>query len=385
MIAPLFIDGLLRDWFFGDRAYSDTSAYSDDLYMFIFWVCAFVFIGLNAFYVLCLVKFRRKPGVPQQRSSSHSTTLEITWTVLPTILLVVFFFRGFWGYLDKVVVEAQAEQLDLEAYKWGWEMTYPNGAVSLVSDRIDPGQLNEYPIFVVPEDWPVQLRMTSRDVIHSFWIPDLRQKFDVFPNRYTSYQFRMDPLEEEDRARANDAFPSGYRDHTLFCAEYCGDSHSEMAAIIRVASREDYANWVVTGGVELDKLTPVEAGAILYTVKGCAQCHSVDGSDNTGPTWRNAFGYERQFSNAPAGIVDDNYIRESILVPGAKVAEGYPNQMPSYQGKVNDFELNALIAYIRSLSDRAPTSLIDEVQGEPESTEEEPQASLNRPDTDDNT
>jgi len=293
----------------------------------------------------------------------------VTWTVIPTLFLIAFFFKGFWGYLDKIVVEAQAEQLDLEAYKWGWEMTYPNGAQSLVTANIDDGQLNEYPIFVVPEDWPVQLQMTSRDVIHSFWIPDLRQKFDVFPNRYTSYQFRMDPLTEEDRLNADEQFPDGFRDHNLFCAEYCGDSHSEMAGIIRVDSRKDYANWVITGGIDPSRLSPAEAGEIFYSVKGCVACHSVDGSQNTGPTWQNLFGYERPFTAGDSLVADANYLRESILIPGAHVVEGYANQMPSYQGKLNDAELRALIAYITTLSDRAPQSLIDEYQTAPEAAE----------------
>ena len=361
-LTPAILEAT-REFIFGEQSVSNPGSNSDDLFMFIFWICTAVFAGLIPFYVYCVLRFRRKPGVAQERSPTHSAFLEVTWTVIPTIFLAVFFFEGFDGYLDQVIVESQAEEMDLEGYKWGWSLTYPNGAQSLVSQEIDPGQLNPYPIFVVPEDWPVKLRMSSRDVIHSFWIPDLRQKFDLFPNRYTSYQFRLDPLTDEDRARADENFPDGYRDHNLFCAEYCGDSHSEMAAIIRVASRKDYATWAQTGGIDPSELTTTEAGKIYYTVKGCAACHSVDGSAGAGPSWQNIYGYEHRFANGTSAEVDDNYIRESILVPGAKIREGYGNNMQSYQGKLNDFELDALIAYIRSLSDRAPASLIDSIEG----------------------
>lgn len=326
-----------------------------DLFVWIWWFCVIWFVFLMGLVGYFCVKYRRRKGVAPERSAAHNTPLEIAWTVIPTLFLVYIFFRGFHGYLDMVVAEGNAEQIELTAQKWNWVMTYPNGVTSAMVTKIDEGQTIDYPIFVVPEDFPIELTMQSTDVIHSFWVPDLRQKFDVFPNRYTKFAFRVDKLTEEDKAANNDPefFPGGFRDHVVFCAEYCGDSHAEMAAILRVATRTDYETWKESGGVNAAELAPVELGALLYKVKGCAACHSVDGSPNTGPSWKDLYGADVSLTNGSTVKGDENYIRESILVPGAKVHEGYPNQMPSYQGKFNNIELRGMIAYIRSLSENA--------------------------------
>ncbi|MEM1331071.1 MAG: cytochrome c oxidase subunit II [Planctomycetota bacterium] len=341
-------------WMGGDAAW-ESGRGTDDLYIFIWQFCVFWFVWLMGFVGYFAIKYRRRRGVAPERSPSHHTMLELAWSVIPTIFLVIIFFWGFWGYMDKVVAEGNAEEISLRAWKWQWEMTYPNGQTSLISGEMSDGQVQPYPIFVVPEDYPVKLRMTSDDVIHSFWVPDLRQKFDVFPNRYTSYAFRMDPLSEADKQNTEDMFPGGFRDHRVFCAEYCGDMHAEMAAILRVVSRTDYLSFLDTGGFIPD--SPVAFGEKLYTTKGCVACHSIDGAPNTGPTWLNAYGYDVPLASGGTVPYDANYIRESILVPAAKIHAGYPNQMVSYQGRVTDEELDAMIAYIQSLSDRGPQPL----------------------------
>lgn len=357
LVAPA---GFWQDLWFGDSgAASSTGDYTDGLFMWLWWFCVIWFVGLMGVVAYFVVKYRRRPGVAPQRSPSHNTVIEVVWTVVPTLFLVYIFFAGFHGYLQKVVVDGNAEQIDVRAYKWAWEFRYPNGMTSAMLTKIDDEQLLEYPVFVVPEDYPVALTMTSDDVIHSFWVPDLRQKFDVFPNRYTKFNFTFEELTDEDRANASEMFPDGFRDHTVFCAEYCGDSHSEMVAVLRVASRKDYEAWKETGGIEAGSVPLAELGGILYKVKGCAACHSVDGSPNTGPTWQNVWGYDIPLADGSTVPGDANYLRESILVPGAKIHEGYANQMPSYQGKLNSLELASMIAYIRSLSDRTSQAELD--------------------------
>ncbi len=317
----------------------------DELFMYIFWlsVAWFVFLmGLTFFFV---VKYQRKPGQKLQRSPAHHTPLEIAWTVIPTLFLVYIFFKGFWGYADALVAPANAEVINLKAQKWAWRMTYPNGAESPLSTKFmytdaqgnQVTSAQEAPIFVVPAGKPVQLRMSSMDVIHSFWVPDFRSKFDVFPNRYTAYWFQADE-------------PG---DHVIYCAEYCGDLHSEMYAILRVVPEPEYRKtideWNINWGEGL-----AAVGAKLYKSKGCVACHTVDGTANTGPTWKGIWGKEHEFQDGGKAVVDANYIRESILVPAAHIVKGFPNQMVSYQGQLNDRELDALIAYIESLGDNPP-------------------------------
>jgi cytochrome c oxidase subunit II len=378
---------------------------TDYLYFLIFLMSTFFFILLMGMMIVFIVKYRKVGGRAPQRSVAHNTFLELSWSVIPTLLLAWIFFEGFFGYADKVVAPGNARELVVTGQMWSWNVAYPNGAASPESTRsrgfsVSPTGFDtvqredgskvqrtgavDVPIIVVPENEPVKLRMHSVDVIHSFWIPDFRVKFDVMPNRYTSMWFQTDAIDRDKAAKNNwrlehDVYegdpkrptkvrkpmldakgePVMYNDHWVFCAEYCGQMHSEMAAIIRVVPVAAYESlikdWAEPRG------TPEEIGKALYKIKGCNACHSVDGSSNVGPTWKNMYGYEQPFTDGTTITGQDmtgtgfaNYIRESVYEPAKKIVQGYPNQMQSYQGRVNDRELEGLIAYMRSLSDRAP-------------------------------
>jgi cytochrome c oxidase subunit 2 len=306
-------------------------------------------MGLMVYWT---IKYRRRPGIPAPVSPSHNTPLEIFWTVVPSSALLVIFLLGFWGYMSKVTPAADAMELRIRGWKWGWAATYPNGQETTLSTEIDPSN-KVYPIIVVPEDTNISLRMISQDVIHAFWIPDFRVKMDVYPNRYTGYAFQTPKLLPDEsvpsplNAEGEIATVQG-RDMWVFCAEYCGQQHSQMAALIRVVPRGVFEQWYAGLGASKDPLT---VGAIVHKQK-CAACHTVDGGKNTGPTWLNAYGYEHVMGDGSKVLVDENYIRESILVPGAKLVQGYANQMPSFQGQLSEDQLLGVLAYMRSLSDR---------------------------------
>ncbi len=331
-------------------------AQSDGLFMFITWVSVFFFVLLMALMVLFCIKYRRKPGTHAPVSAAHNTPLEIAWTVIPTAILVVMFFAGFKGYVSTVVPPGDAVQMDLTAKMWNWSITYPNGTTSSMTTPLSEGGAVESPIFYFPAGKPVKLRMTSQDVLHSFWVPDFRKKFDVFPNRYSTFWFQPEELGPEDLKR-------GYRDHWVFCAEYCGQDHSEMSAIIRVVPMATYVKWIQNAGSD-KPLTGAALGRAMYSAKGCASCHSVDGAAGTGPTWKNLYGYERPLTDGSSVVADENYIRESIYVPAAKIHQGYPNQMISYAGQINEEQLGGIIAYMQTLSDRGPKQDFDEVPKE---------------------
>lgn len=345
--------GLVSEVWFPQSA--STFAHDHDmLFLFIFWISVFFFVLLMGLSLIFVIKYRRMPGKPQQRSMAHNTPLELTWSIGPLAILAVIFFWGFDKFMDMHVTPADAEVIDLTAFQWGWEMNYENGASATEFSNII-GTVDS-PIFAIPVGKPIKLRMISRDVIHSFWAPNFRVKFDVFPNRYTTMWF--------------EATEPG--DHHVFCAEYCGAQHSEMAAILRAMPPADYAQWKVDNAISGESMPPVELGKRLYVTKACNSCHSVDGSAKTGPTWQGTYGTERTVlvNGSPQTVtIDDNYIRESILDPEAKIAQGYPNQMLSYQGQLKDFELTALVAYIKSLSEQGREELESESETEGEEGE----------------
>ncbi len=338
----------IRKWWFTDQA-STVASDNDALFMFIFWVSVFFFVLVMGLVVYFSVKYRRKPGVAQQRSAAHHTPLEVTWTVGPCFLLLIMFVWGFKGFIDLQVNPAKGEEILLTASQWSWAATYDNGA-SHGGDTVRLADM-DVPIIRVPANTPVNLLMTSRDVIHSFFVPDFRVKMDIFPNRYATAWFEStsEPVEHFDPL-TNESLGK-WIDHTLFCTEYCGDSHSQMLAVIRVMPPSDFIAWKAqAANIFKDELRPSEVGAKLYRAKGCNACHTVDGAASTGPTWLDLYGSERAFSNASAVTADENYIRESVYEPAAKLREGYPNQMQTYQGLINDKELFALISYMKSLS-----------------------------------
>ncbi len=352
---PMLAQKAIRDWWFTEQS-STVAADNDALFMFIFWVSVFFFILVMGLVAYFSVKYRRKPGVAQQRSPAHHTPLEVTWTVAPCFLLLIMFVWGFKGFIDLSVNPAKGEEILLTAYQWNWEATYDNGAgnggdVVNLADK-------DVPIIRVPAGKPVNLLMTSRDVIHSFFIPDFRVKMDIFPNRYATAWFEAisEPVEQYDELTGE---PLGkWIDHILFCTEYCGDGHSQMLAVIRVMPEADFIEWKAqAANIFKDELKPSEVGANLYRAKGCNACHSVDGSTGTGPTWQNLYGSERNFKEAAPVVADENYIRESIYEPAVKIVEGYPNQMQTYQGLINDKELFALISYMKTLSAQGQSEL----------------------------
>lgn len=320
----------------------------DSIFMFIFWSSAIVFVGLMVAMVYWSIKYRRRPGTIAPASPSHNTGLELAWSVIPLGFFVYMFFEGFHGYISHMAAPPDSLELAVTGQKWNWTVQYPNGAESPVT--LPVGSQN-VPVFYVPEQKPVKFRMISRDVIHAFWVPDFRFKIDVQPNRYTSYWFKSEGLD----LVSTGTLPDGakYRDHYVFCAEYCGDLHSEMAAVIRVVPEAYYNQTIAKWN---DAVDPVELGKRVWTSR-CATCHTIDGGKNTGPTWKGIFGHEVAFTDGTTYTAEQmsneeffsNYIRESVLIPAKKIVAGYPNQMPSFMGQLTEPQINGVIQYIKTL------------------------------------
>ncbi len=363
--APLNIlaeENFFHRMFFNSRGASTFGGNTDDMFMWLWWFCVIWFVFLMALMFYFVVKYRRRKGKIALPSSSHNTPLEVAWTVIPTLMLVYIFFAGFKGYMNKMITPGEAIELNLTGQQWAWSLTYPNGAETTTYKTI--GAKSSSPVFYVPADVPIRLRMNSSDVMHAFWIPDFRFKQDVLPNRYTTIWFEATLPEkhelhvnskEEAKAAGVDFIPEiagvPYVDHIVFCAEYCGDEHAEMAATIRVIPYDAWQRWL--GYIEVgDPSKPlVEVGEQVWKTK-CASCHSVDGGKGTGPTWKDAYGTVVKFVDGGSAKYDANYVRESILYPTKHLHEGYGPNMALIALKERQIE--GVIAYLRSISSNTP-------------------------------
>jgi cytochrome c oxidase subunit 2 len=269
--------------------------------------------------VYFVLKYKRRTDNDKTPYISHSTILEFTWSFIPLVIFMVVFVWGWILYHNMRSMPKEALEVHVYGRQWAWDFVYKSGKKTT----------NE---FVVPVNTDIKLIMTSNDVIHSFYIPSMRIKQDAVPGRYSTLWFK--------------AKKTG--NYHVFCTEFCGAAHSQMLAKLKVVTQEEYESWLQESD---EDLTLAQKGAKLYNSKGCVACHSVDGTVKVGPTWKGLWGKANyEMADGTKLAVDENYIRESILTPNAKVVKGYPSGvMPTYQGQLSEDELSALIEYIKEL------------------------------------
>lgn len=317
---------------------SNHAASLDGLYVFITVLCAISMVLIVGAGLYFMWKYKARSKDQKTDPVTHNAKLEFIWSAIPSVLLLVIFAWGEIGFMNLMTPPEDAHEIRIEGQKWMWTITYPNhpGGPALTcpenAEECDPEV--KTPTLFVPLGEPVRLTMSSTDVIHSFYIPAFRVKKDVVPGRY-SYIWFTATMEGE--------FP-------IFCTEYCGDEHSSMLAKVIVVPPEEYEAKVAKATeLKLEEgETMAEYGERLSKIQGCATCHSIDGTEKVGPSWQGLYGRE-EGTNVGTVKADDNYIRESILDPGAKIVNGYPNGMASYQGKLNDEQIAALIEYMKTL------------------------------------
>ncbi|HET6568679.1 MAG TPA: cytochrome c oxidase subunit II [Rhodothermales bacterium] len=291
----------------------------DALFNFVNIVSIIIFAGVVVSIIYLAFRYRRRHEHERAVLVHENTLLEVAWVVVPVILVLVTFFWGFKVFMKIEVAPPDSYEIGVEARQWQWTFTYPNGAVTT----------NE---LHVPLGRPVRMNMSSVDVIHSFFVPVMRVKQDVLPNRYSHVWFQATK-------------PGTYQ---IFCAEYCGLNHSAMLAKLIVQTPEDYQKWLESVAVPTN-LTPVEYGQRLYQQQGCMGCHTTDGSPRVGPTFKGLFGHTVTLQNGQTLTADENYIRESILESTAKIVQGYPPIMPTSYSSLEEDQVTALIAFIKSL------------------------------------
>ena len=295
-----------------------------------------LFLSLTALVVFCLVlivgagtyfvyRYRWRGGEHNAVEITHNTALELAWSIGPLFIVMGLFVWGFKNYMDQLVPPKDALEIRVTGKKWKWTFEYPNGAQS--ADE-----------FAVPLNKPVKLIITSNDVLHSFFVPGFRMKMDAVPNKYNVmwFQATLDGPQQ------------------VFCAEYCGTDHSNMLAKILVKQPADYDKWLEAHAPVNDS-DPIAHGKSLFEIKGgCNACHAVKSAAEQpqpviGPRLHQLFGRKEKIQDQGEISVDDNYIRESIENPMAKIVEGFAPAMPPFKGRFTDKELGHLIDYIKSL------------------------------------
>ena len=277
-----------------------------------------------------LIRYRRRSAViPLTPRVTAPLWLEVLVFGGLLAMFCAWWVIGFAQYRELVTPPPNAMPIYVTAKQWMWEFAYPSGPTAA-------------DVLVVPVGRPVKLILTSRDVIHSFYVPEFRIKQDVIPGRAVTAWFEA-------------TRPGTY---DVLCAEYCGARHSLMRAQVAALPADDYARWLdaaraplVLPGAKGDGQRLAARGREIAAARGCLRCHSIDGSPFIGPTWAQAFGRRRPTADGREVLVDEAYLTESMMDPRAVIAAGFAPVMPSYQGALSPAEATAILEYIRSLRD----------------------------------
>lgn len=290
----------------------------DALYFYLILISVAFTIPIVVAIFFFIVKYREKEKFATPEEMHGSIVLETVWSIIPFVISMTIFLGGAIVYYEQYRVPDDAMEVYVVGKQWMWKIQHGTGQ----------REINE---LHVPVGRKVKLTMTTEDVLHDFFIPAFRTKADVVPGRYTYMWFEATK-------------PGKYH---LYCAEYCGLNHSGMGGWVYVMEQQDFDNWLA--GNESGQ-TPVQMGQDLFQNKlGCASCHA-GGADQRGAKLEGIYNKEVKLAGGQTVIANDEYIRNSILNPGAQIVEGYQPIMPTFKGQVTEEQLVALVAYIKSLS-----------------------------------
>jgi cytochrome c oxidase subunit II len=297
----------------------------DNLWNLELAVISFLFALIMVPLLYSLFVFRRKKGeTGEGEHFSGNNTLEVTWTIIPLIIVLIFAYLGTYTLGEVLAVDPNAMSVNVIARQWAWQFDYPQGFSSKELHLVVNHQ--------------VVLDMKSVDVIHDFYVPQFRVKQDVLPGETTTYRITPDLI----------------GNYTVECAQLCGAGHTYMTAPVIVESQADYDAWVKTqeAAAAAAAQTPVGRGQLLVAQNGCTSCHSIDGS-STGiaPTWKGLYQSQVTLNNGTTVMADEAYLTESIVSPSAKIVNGFQdNVMPKTFGtSLTQSQISDIVAYIESL------------------------------------
>ncbi|MEP6706809.1 MAG: cytochrome c oxidase subunit II [Pyrinomonadaceae bacterium] len=309
----------MQSWIpFIPESASTISGRVDALYFYLCGVTIFFTLLISGVLILFVIKYRRRTPFEIPRPIAGSHRLEMMWSIIPFLISMSFFAWGAKIYFAEYRTPKDGIEVYVVAKQWMWKFQHSTGQ----------REINE---LHVPVGRKIKLIMTTEDAIHDLFVPAFRIKADVVPGRYTTQWF--------------EATKAG-RYH-LFCAEYCGMNHSGMGGWVVVMEPTDFDNWL-SGNVNQQSAST--AGQQLYQSLGCVSCHGANAEGGRGPALQGLFNSQMPLNNGQVVKADENYIRESILNPQAKIVAGFGPIMPSFQGQVSEEQLMHLAAYIKSLS-----------------------------------
>ncbi|MEJ2007020.1 MAG: cytochrome c oxidase subunit II [Acidobacteriota bacterium] len=290
----------------------------DHLFYFLTAVSVFfaALIFLMIFYFAVKYRRRSKDEPPPRHQVINNIPLEVTWTVIPMILVTIMYFWGADIFVKNAQPPKDATEIFVIGKQWMWHVEHSNGK-------------REINALHIPVNVPIKLTMTSQDVIHDFFVPVFRVKKDVLPDRYTTEWFEANRIGK----------------YHFFCDQYCGMGHSLMRGWVYVMSQDDYERWLRSG---VSGVTMADQGETLYHQYGCITCHGT----GKGPAFRGLYGKPVLLSDGQTVIANDSYIRESILYPTAQIVNGYPAIMPTFKGQLSEEQILQLTAYIKSLGSK---------------------------------
>jgi cytochrome c oxidase subunit II len=296
----------------------------DAVFIFILVIAGFFFVVSQGTLIYFALRYRRKKGEPPAATPyiTENHLLEVIWIVIPSLLLVAIFGYGLAVFVKMRTPTPGASEVQVSASQFLWSFKYADGRTAVNELRLPVGK-------------PVKLIMTSTDVIHGFFVPAYRQKQDVLPGRYT-YLWLV---------------PRRVGNFDLYCSQYCGTGHSLMRGALVVMPEGEYQAWIRG---EQQKLkagaqSPVGKGKSLFESSACLGCHSIDGTPKVGPTLKGVYDSTVSLADGKTVKADEEYLRESILEPNAKIVKGYQQIMPSFKATLKDDDVAAIIAYIKTL------------------------------------
>lgn len=286
--------------------------------IFAVWCAVLVLLVAPVFLFMswCAVKYRAGRQVDRSHREARNLPIEMTWTVVPFLISLVFFFWSGSVYLREQNPPPNAMQVSALGRRWMWKFQQPTGQWEINNLH-------------VPVGVPVRVNLESQDVVHSLYIPAMREQEEVVPGRTTEMWFKADRI-------------GAYR---LFCSELCGADHALMAGTLYVMSRSNYQKWLESFATAP---TLISRGKQLFDSLGCAGCH-VNSNSVHAPPLTGVYGSVVHLSDGSSVIADQAYLRDSILLPKKRVVAGYKPVMPSFSGKISDGDLAEILAYLESL------------------------------------
>ncbi len=304
-------------------AASEHATQVDLLYAFLLLVSSFFTVLIAVLILWFSIKYRRgNKHVDRTDTGGRHTLIEVTWTLIPAVISSLIFVWGATLYVAGSQPPADAIEVQVVGKQWMWKLQHSSGR-------------REINTLHVPVGRAVKLNMISEDVIHSFFVPAFRIKQDVLPGRYTTCWFE---------ANTSGTFH-------LFCAEYCGTNHSRMIGVVSVLEPAEYEAWLA--GNESQE-TPVQSGARLFDELRCNSCHLPGGASGRGPPLEDVYGRQVKLTDGQAVKADEDYLRESILRPQAKIVAGFGPIMPAFDSQLNEEQIMQLVAYLKSLPRTRP-------------------------------